>query len=275
MNEHPFLMYAIRTSGYVVNPWKDETKYDQYYAPTIFSGISLTDREILSRVQEDADIHGFYFINTAIHNQNASIFAFTPKDPPRFTFHPDVFERILKLQNNTIVFTDSDKTDGKTVLDSSYRKPGLNMTLDNYTAPILDTDFDRYTNSSKDVVILNGSWTMQRLHEEYPSAVAVIETPYGNAFLLTRTLAIGKEAFLNITGSTVYLKSFEDSKIANKITSLWKSIGIQFNYFIMELVDRETRQQSLSLSTLYQSRCRQTGYNKFNYIQFWISYWWD
>jgi parallel beta-helix repeat protein len=213
MNEHPFLMYAIRNSGYTVNPWKDVTKYDQYYAPTVFSGISLTDREILSRVQNDADIHGFYFINTAIHNQNASIFAFTPNDSPRFTFHTDVFEKILRLQNNTIVFTDGNKTDGKTVLDSSYRKPGLDLTLDNYTAPILDTDFDRYTDSSKDIVILNGSWTMQRLHEEYPSAVDVIETPYGNAFLLTKTLAIGKEAFLNITGSTLYLKSFENDTL--------------------------------------------------------------
>jgi parallel beta-helix repeat protein len=213
MNEHPFLMYAIRNSGYTINPWKDVTKYDQYYAPSVFSGISLTDREILSRVQDDADIHGFYFINTAIHNQNASIFAFTPNDPPRFTFHTDVFERILRLQNNTIVFTDSNKTHGKTVLDSSYRKPGLDVMLDNYTPPILDTNFDRYTDSSKDVVILNGSWTMQRLHEEYPTAVDVIETPYENAFLLTKTLAIGKEAFLNITGNTVYLKSFEDNTL--------------------------------------------------------------
>ncbi len=213
MNEHPFLMYAIRNSGYTVNPWKDVTKYDQYFAPTVFSGISLTDREILSRVQEDADIHGFYFINTAIHNQNASIFAFTPNDPPRFTFHTDVFERMLRLQNNTIVFTDSNKTGGQTVLDSSHRKPGLDVALDNYTAAILDTGFDRNTDSSKDVVILNGSWTMQRLREEYPSAVDTIETPYGNAFLLTKTLAVGKEAFLNVTGNTVYLKSFEDDTL--------------------------------------------------------------
>lgn len=226
ISQHPLLIASIRNNGYVVNQWKDLTKYDQYYAPTIFSGISLTDREIFSRVQEDSAIHAFYFMNTAIHNQNASILAFTPKDPPRSTFHADVFEKILRLQGNTIVFTDTNKTDGKTILDRSYTRPGLDMSVDNYAVHILTTDFDRYTDPSIDIVLMNGNWTMQKLHAKYPSAIDSIQTPNGNAFLLTKTLTVGKEAFLSINGNIVYLKSFEDDTLPIRLQVYGKSLII-------------------------------------------------
>lgn len=97
------LASAMQQRGYSILPWIDASWYDSNYAPTSFGDILLSDRSTLTKVNKTADFIAFY--NLALHSSNSSIIAFTPIEPPQFSYSSAILEEILKDGGRTLVFT--------------------------------------------------------------------------------------------------------------------------------------------------------------------------
>jgi hypothetical protein len=63
----------------------------------------LSDSSTLTKVNKTADVIAFY--NLALHSSNSSIIAFTPSEPPQFSYSSAILEEILKDGGRTLVFT--------------------------------------------------------------------------------------------------------------------------------------------------------------------------
>jgi hypothetical protein len=64
--------------------------------------ILLSDRSTLTKVNKTADVIAFY--NLALHSSNSNIIAFTPSEPPQFSYSSAILEEILKDGGRTLVF---------------------------------------------------------------------------------------------------------------------------------------------------------------------------
>ena len=94
------------------------------------------------------------------------------------------------LTNNTF----PDNPDKETLV----RLLSNGLTLSYYSSP-----------KEGDLVISNGNWTMNRLQQHYPDAIEIIDSKDPKqTFLVKKSIVVGDEARLNISGSKVLLQSF-------------------------------------------------------------------
>ncbi|MEW6603539.1 MAG: right-handed parallel beta-helix repeat-containing protein [Thermoproteota archaeon] len=201
--KHPFIVETLKHLGYTVRPWTNTGEYDKSYPPSTFNNIALTDREILTQNSRIAD--AVTFLENGIHYWNSSIIAFTPKDPPRFEYSDALLESVLNTRG-TVQFTDSSNVDSSTVLNSTYPK-GASMNITGRLNQTLSTKFDYTVNPRTDLVIANGSWTLDSLHKRYPDAMGKVALEDGSRFLMNRTIIIEEGAKLWIANETLLIRS--------------------------------------------------------------------
>jgi Periplasmic copper-binding protein (NosD) len=208
VRNHPLLVNIISQRGYKIYPWNNITEYARTYPPTVFEGMGLSDREIVPRAYEGMDITAFYDI--ALHQKNSSIIAFTPQMPPKFLNFDSLLEHILQNNDHTLIFSDDNKTIQRSVFDPTYPDKG-SMSISHLSSYVLRTDFDTHLNSATDLTIDDGIWTINDLHEEYPSVIEYL--PSTKSFLVHKNIVISKNARLNITNTKVFLQSSKENDL--------------------------------------------------------------
>jgi len=207
IQDRPFAIETIKHHEYIVNNWNNVTGYDRNYAPTVFQGVPLSDREMLSHIKRDYITSDFFDI--ALHNENATIVAFNPK----IMEHKMILEEILKHNGKSLVFTDDNKTTAKNVYDLEYTNvsSGLEffanadtiMKYDPLDWSITEESLRNQTNVA--LRIQHGIWTLDSLREKYPSDIVYV--PAKNAFMILRPITIEKDAALKILDDVVLLRS--------------------------------------------------------------------
>lgn len=208
--KHPIMIETLKSLGYTVRPWTNVGEYDKSYPPSTFNNIALTDREILTQNSKIAD--AVTFLESGIHYWNSSIIAFTPKDPPRFEYSDALLEQLLSI-GQTVRFSDSSSADSS-VLDSAYSK-GVNMNITDQLNQTLPTTFDFTTNPKTDLIIRNGSWTLDLLHQRHPEAIAKVDIE--NKFLMNRTIIIEEGAQLQIADETLLIRSDPEDAMPRRL----------------------------------------------------------
>jgi parallel beta-helix repeat protein len=182
---------TVKQRGYTVLPWNSTGHYNQNYAPTVFGGILLSDRDVLGRTGKMADAMAFY--NLALHSGNASVVAFTPGALPRFNSTTDVLEELLEDGGRTLMFTDE---------GNAARPEGMVIgSADNITTIPIGA------NTTHRIAIDEGVWNMQRLQQRYPSDVSIVQTGSGPGYLVDTTVVVGEDAQLDISGENVLIAS--------------------------------------------------------------------
>ena len=211
------LVNTTQERGYAVLPWINTAQYAATYKPTEFAGILLSDRDIRGRTDKMADIMAFY--NLAVHSRNASIVAFTPSALPRFNSSTVVLEELVGNGDSTLVFTDA----GSNISVPATMAVGTaaNMTTTSVGA-----------NTTRSIVLDNGTWNMPLLQQRYPTDVTMIQTDLGQSYLVNTTLIVGEAARLDISGENVLIASPMQDKdrrievlgtasIVNSMVSSW------------------------------------------------------
>lgn len=62
------------------------------------------------------------------------------------------------------------------------------------------------TPKESDLIIRNGTWTIERLHQKYPTIIELMTSAgVDDAFLAKRTIIVDKEAELDITNDKIFL----------------------------------------------------------------------
>jgi parallel beta-helix repeat protein len=195
--ENPVKIMTIKYDGYLVRDWKVTGKYDNDYYPTIFDGIILQDKLILNKTKSDYDAASF--LESATHYYDSSIIVFSPK----IMLHKEVLEKLLRHNMKDTIFSDSNMTAVQNILNESMGKF--------YTSEITDPILI-YLNFTKgnETKINPGYWTMNSIVEQYPNAVRFL--PEKNAFLVTHSIVIGKNAQLSLINQKVLLLSAQNSQ---------------------------------------------------------------
>jgi parallel beta-helix repeat protein len=216
--DHPFMVQTMKDLGYTVKPWMNKYEYDRNYPPTTFNNIALTDREILTQTSNLAD--AATFIEGGIHYWNSSIIAFTPSDPPKFQYSPALLGAALNTASGSVHFTDDTKTDANNVLDPTYPN-SISMNVTRRANHTLPTDFDDDVNPKTDIIIGNGSWTVDSLQKQYPDAIVKLAQGKDNKessrsaipphdqkeFVMNKTIIIGTDAQLKIVNEKLLIRS--------------------------------------------------------------------
>ncbi len=196
IDDRPFAMEAIKQAGYTVVTLNSIAAYDTNYAPTVFQGMALSDREMFAYIQKDYIASDFFDI--ALHNQNASIVAFTPK----IIEHSMILEDILKHNGRSLVFLDSNITNAKNVYDLEYAKGSNGLAYFTYSPKF--TKFTEHRPSTP-IKLEHGAWTVQGLNEKYPSDIVYMSSKHG--YLINRPIIVEKNAALKVVDNTIFLRS--------------------------------------------------------------------
>lgn len=132
----------------------------------------LSDRSTLTKVNKTADVIAFY--NLALHSSNPSIIAFTPSEPPQFSYSSAILEEILKDGGRTLVFT---------AQACSGAPQAVSMAINNNNnATAATTPVGADTTSS--IAISGGTWNMRSLQTRYRQEIRSIQTGLGTSYLV-------------------------------------------------------------------------------------------
>jgi hypothetical protein len=127
---------------------------------------------------------------------------------------------ILSNTDNTITLSGLSNNESKDSLFDNLKnnKHFINETvltsptdkeIANLVANKIDLSF--YTNpKDTDLIIENGNWTMEKLHEKNPEIIQSMpseEIGQNNSFLITKTIVIDKGAELNIGNKKIFIES--------------------------------------------------------------------
>ena len=178
----PLPAQCSSAASYSVLPWIDASRYDSNYAPTSFGDILLSDRSMLTKVNKTADVIAFY--NLALHSSNSSIIAFTPSEPPQFSYSSAILEEILKDGGRTLVFTAQ-------ACSGAPQAVSMAINNNNNNATAATTPVGADTTSS--IAISGGTWNMRSLQTRYPQEIRPIQTGLGTSYLVD-TIIIIEEA---------------------------------------------------------------------------------
>ena len=140
----------------------------------------------MTKVNKTADVIAFY--NLALHSSNPSIIAFTPSEPPQFSYSSAILEEILKGGGWTLVFT-AQVCSGAPQVVSMAINNNNNNNDNNATAATTPVGDD--TTSS--IVISGGTWNMRSLQTRYRQEICSIQTGLGTSYLVD-TIIIIEEA---------------------------------------------------------------------------------
>jgi hypothetical protein len=137
----------------------------------------LSDRSTLTKVNKTADVIAFY--NLALHSSNSSIIAFTPSEPPQFSYSSAILEEILKDGGRTLVFTAQVCSGAPQVVSMAINNNNNN---NNNNATAATTPVGDDTTSS--IAISEGTWNMRSLQTRYPQEIRSIQTGLGTSYLV-------------------------------------------------------------------------------------------
>lgn len=135
----------------------------------------LSDRSTLTKVNKAADVIAFY--NLALHSSNPSIIAFTPSEPPQFSYSSAILEEILKDGGRTLVFTAQVCSGAPQVVSMA-----INNNNNNNNATAATTPVDDDTTSS--IALSGGTWNMRSLQTRYRQEIRSIQTGLGTSYLV-------------------------------------------------------------------------------------------
>lgn len=243
--DHPFMIRALKDNGYKVSNWANMSDYDHSYSPTLFRGIVLSDKDLLSHSLRDSNAAAF--LETAVHYSSTSTIAFTPK----IMYHELILDQILQdSDNNTLILTDTNEAVSSPSVYSTaapnYTGSGGNNNsadLSNDTSILGTSAYSSSSassaNASSVVIVENtepfyistGNWTIEKLHHLYPSVVTTIPEKGKNAYLLLNSLTMSNPTELDVTGVQLYLRSSTD-KDPNPVVLLIRGKAIFNNSLI-------------------------------------------
>jgi len=199
MDSRPFMIQTIEYNGYKVAEWENVGSYDREYAPTVFQGVPLIGSELLLKVQRDNNAASF--LSMALHYNEASVVAFTPK----IVSHRLLLDEVLKYNGKSLIFTDENRSTAYNIYSPSYLTE--RDSDPSYTDPVLNIAGigSEYRDS---VLIREGDWTITKLQEAYPFAITYLESK--DAYVILDPLVIGDDAHLVLENVTVLLRSSTD-----------------------------------------------------------------
>jgi mannuronan 5-epimerase len=196
--DRPFIIESIKHSGYKVLDWDMSKLYDESYAPSLFHGVVLSDRDLLS--QSSKDYNAAAFLDVAVHYNHASVVAFTPK----IMSHKLVLEKVISQNGLDLIFTDENLSTGPNAFDLDQIGSG-DTTYGDQIVELVDISD---STTSSDLRIRHWNWTIEKLQKQYPSAITYLKDK--NAYLLTEPLVIDKGAELHIFNAKVLLRTSTD-----------------------------------------------------------------
>ena len=144
----------------------------------------LSDRSTLTKVNKTADVIAFY--NLALHSSNPSIIAFTPSEPPQFSYSSAILEEILKDGGRTLVFTAQVCSGAPQVVSMAISNNNNNNNATAATTPVGD-------DTTSSIAISGGTWNMRSLQTRYRQEIRSIQTGLGTSYLVD-TIIIIEEA---------------------------------------------------------------------------------
>ncbi|NWG37571.1 right-handed parallel beta-helix repeat-containing protein [Nitrososphaera sp.] len=199
MSARPFMIQTLEYNGYKVEAWENVGAYDREYAPTVFLGVPLIGSELLLNVQRDNNAASF--LSMALHYNEASVVAFTPK----IVSHRLLLDEVLKYNDKSLIFTDENRSTASNIYSPAYLTE--HEEDPSYTDPVLDLAGvgSEYRDS---VLIREGDWTITKLQAAYPFAITYLESR--DAYVILDPLVIDSDAHLAIENVTVLLRSSTD-----------------------------------------------------------------
>jgi hypothetical protein len=144
----------------------------------------LSDRSTLTKVNKTADVIAFY--NLALHSSNPSIIAFTPSEPPQFSYSSAILEEILKDGGRTLVFTAQVCSGAPQVVSMAINNNNNNNNATAATTPVGD-------DTTSSIALSGGTWNMWSLQTRYRQEIRSIQTGLGTSYLVD-TIIIIEEA---------------------------------------------------------------------------------
>jgi parallel beta-helix repeat protein len=206
-DDRPLLVEAMKQNGYTVSTWQNLTEYSREYPPSVYRGIALTDKAILSNTQRDSNAAAF--LDVAVHYHDASIVAFTPK----VMSHKLLLEEVLKQNGKTLIFADSNEASTVTPNIYSIQPEGMIGAEERegqsgyYSDPVLGIVDITNDEKHSPLRLTVGDWGVRQLQRNYPYVIAPLPEKGNNAYLLLNSILIDRKASLTLDHVSLYLQS--------------------------------------------------------------------